>query len=339
MAKFAPWQFEWAKFTEDSVERIKSYSDDTHLEREWMCYVYEQDFGIMTDGGSLPRLYSDENGKEMIFGSSEKAQAYMAERGISGTVTSVYQLGNVSYGDESRIEVNPTAKETQDGAVRGLEKKNRKWTIHGHPLKDGKIYTGRQYFSSTDVLDEYVRVRDTNEPAVQFVVFPHQQTDTNTGKKVIHNRCRILIFPDANTIMQAMAESSPGCNPKTITRENGFNQNAADGSLKNEAGADWFAFQEALGKKGYMGIVDIEGKKSGADNADGGSTHLDTESNKGLAGDGRFAAEGVVRRIMKPLPLLLIAAGVVLMGKDYLQGRSIFMEDDNMEAESHWWQS
>ncbi len=80
-------------------------------------------------------------------------------------------------------------------------------------------------------------------------------------------------------------------------------------------------------------------KKSGADNADGGSTHLDTESNKGLAADGRFAAEGVVKRVMKPLPLILIAAGVLLMGKDYLQGRSVLMEDDNMEAESHWWQS
>ena len=91
--------------------------------------------------------------------------------------------------------MNPTAKETQDGAVRGLEKRNRKWTIHGHPLKDGKIYTGRQYFSSTDILDEYVRVRDTNEPAVQFVVFPHQQTDTNTGKKVIHNRLSYPNFP------------------------------------------------------------------------------------------------------------------------------------------------
>ena len=158
----------------------------------------------------------------------------MAENGVSGTVAPVYQLGNVSYGDESRIEVNPTAKETQDGAVRGLEKRNRKWTIHGHPLKDGKIYTGRQYFSSTDILDEYVRVRDTNEPAVQFVVFPHQQTDTNTGKKVIHNRCRILIFPDSNTIMQAMAESSRDVIPK-LSRENGFNKNASDGSLKNEA--------------------------------------------------------------------------------------------------------
>jgi len=29
-------------------------------------------------------------------------------------------------------------------------------------------------------------------------------------------------------------------------------KNAVDGSLKNDAGVDWFAFQEALGKLGYM---------------------------------------------------------------------------------------
>ena len=138
--------------------------------------------------------------------------------------------------------------------------------------------------------------------------------------------------------MQAMAESSPGCNPKTISRENGFNKNASDGSLKNEAGADWFAFQEALGKKGYMGIVDIEGKKNGAENADGGSTHLDTETNHGLKADGRFAAEGIVQKIAKPLPIVLILAGIGLMAKDYYKSRPILIEDD-MEAESHWWQS
>ena len=42
-------------------------------------------------------------------------------------------------------------------------------------------------------------------------------------------------------------------------KKNGYNKNAVDGSLKNEAGVDWFAFQEALGKLGYMGIIDIEG--------------------------------------------------------------------------------
>ena len=48
-----------------------------------------------------------------------------------------------------------------------------------------------------------------------------------------------------------------------ISEQNGYNKNATDGSLKNEAGVDWFAFQEALGKLGYMGIVDIEGPKGG----------------------------------------------------------------------------
>ncbi|MBP98481.1 hypothetical protein CMK18_21230, partial [Candidatus Poribacteria bacterium] len=50
------------------------------------------------------------------------------------------------------------------------------------------------------------------------------------------------------------------------------NKNAVDGSLKNEAGVDWFAFQEALGKLGYMGIIDIEGPKNGATEVDAADT-------------------------------------------------------------------
>jgi len=96
------------------------------------------------------------------------------------------------------------------------------------------------------------------------VVFPHEQVDTNTGRRVLHNRCRVLIFPDAETVKAAMKEASPNIDPMAISRENGFNKNQADGSLANEIGADWFKFQEALGKRGYMGIVDIEGKKSNA---------------------------------------------------------------------------
>ena len=52
--------------------------------------------------------------------------------------------------------------------------------------------------------------------------------------------------------------------------------------MKNEAGVDWFAFQEALGKLGYMGIIDIEGPSGGTkvdaadtmfiQNAEGGKT-------------------------------------------------------------------
>ena len=54
------WRKEWDKFSQDAIEEMKKYSDQTHLHREWMSYVYEVD------------------GK--------------------------YELGEPSYGDESRIE-------------------------------------------------------------------------------------------------------------------------------------------------------------------------------------------------------------------------------------------
>ena len=38
-----PWMAEWKKFSDRSIERMKSYSDDTNEEREWMCYVYDVD--------------------------------------------------------------------------------------------------------------------------------------------------------------------------------------------------------------------------------------------------------------------------------------------------------
>lgn len=219
----AQWMSEWEKFSDDAIKDMKKYSDKTHEEREWMCYVYEQ------------------NGQ--------------------------YHLGNVTYGDESRIEVNPQAKAHQDALTDGLT--NRKWTIHGHPLKDGKIYTGRQYFSSTDIVDEFIKCRDNDEYIVQYVVFPHQQIDDNTGKRVLHNRVRILVFPDRETVVAAMREASPGCDPYSINRESGQNHNVPDGAggstLANDAGADWFAFQEALGRRGYMGIVDLEGPQMGAE--------------------------------------------------------------------------
>ena len=340
MNQYPPWQLEYAKFTDDAVERIKSYADDTHLEREWMCYVYEQDYGIMIAGKSMPHLYRDASGKEQIFRSKERAEEYLAGHGIAGAVTPVYQLGNVSYGDESRIEVNPDSKTTQDNAVRGLQKGNKKWTIHGHPLKDGKIYTGRQYFSSTDILDEYVNTRDNNSPVVQFVVYPHQQADSNTGRKVIHNRVRVLIFPDSNTIMDAMKSASPNADPAAITRDNGFNKNQEDGSLANEAGADWFGFQEALGKKGYMGIVDIEGKRGGAKGAEGGSTDLDTETNEG--GGLTLGAEGSVS-VFKSALMVGISAAVLFVGfhklfrSQKLASDSMVVNDLNAEEGPHWW--
>lgn len=213
------WKEEWVKFTPEAIEEMKSYSDQTHLHREWMCYVYEKD------------------GR--------------------------YHLGNVSYGDESRIEVNPSQKAKEDSS-KGLSESQRKWTIHGHPLKDGKIYTGRQYFSSTDILQEFIKSRDGNEKVVQYVVYPHQQ-DAN-GQKIIHNRVRILVFPNRDIILKAMKMAHPEMTDEqimAISEQNGYNKNAMDGSLKNDAGVDWFAFQEALGKLGYMGIIDIEGPQGG----------------------------------------------------------------------------
>lgn len=219
MTSGEPWKEEWTKFTPEAIEQMKEYSDQTHLHREWMSYVYEKD------------------GK--------------------------YHLGKPSYGDESRIEVNPNEKAKEDGQ-KGLSEGERKWTIHGHPLKDGKIYTGRQYFSSTDILQEFVKSRDGDEKVVQYVVYPHQQE--GDGQKIIHNRVRILVFPNRSTIIKAMKMAHPEMTDEqimAISEQNGYNKNAVDGSLKNDAGIDWFAFQEALGKLGYMGIIDIEGPKGG----------------------------------------------------------------------------
>tara|TARA_B100000287_G_scaffold162770_2_gene153552 strand:- start:13571 stop:14413 length:843 start_codon:yes stop_codon:yes gene_type:complete len=183
-------------------------------------------------------------------------------------VDGVYQLGEPSYGGRSRIEVSPEKKGAEDKAKNGYTEMQRKWTIHGHPLKDGKIYTGRQYFSSTDICREFVKSRDNDEYVVQFLVYPHAQTDTNTGRSVMHNRCRTLVFPNRDTIVRAMKDSNPQADPYAISVENSTNQSVKleDGSttLKNELDIDWFKFQESLGNMGFMGIVDIEGPANGA---------------------------------------------------------------------------
>ena len=75
------WKQEWDKFSDDAILEMKKYSDQTHLHREWMSYVYEKD------------------GR--------------------------YHLGKPSYGDESRIEVNPTEKTKEDGQ-KGLSEGERK---------------------------------------------------------------------------------------------------------------------------------------------------------------------------------------------------------------------
>jgi len=216
------WLQEWNKFHESAIEEIKSHNDDTHLEREWMSYVY------------------DKNGQ--------------------------YYIGRASMGDESKIEIIPAEKTAVDTITKGLTKGQRKWTIHGHPLKDGKIYNGRQYFSSTDLIDEYIEVRDSSKNngrsrIVQYVVYPHEQTDN--GERSLHNRVRILVFPDAQTIVKAMKASNPLAYPYAITKESGQSKVGADGNTEmNNLKIDWFKFQEALGKTGHMGIVDIEGSPS-----------------------------------------------------------------------------
>ena len=218
------WLKEWNKFSSDAIDKMKLHSDRTHDEREWMCYVYDVD--------------------------------------------GVYELGEVSYGSESRIEVSPAKKSIQDRLMNGYKESQRKWTIHGHPLKDGKIYTGRQYFSSTDICREFVRCVQNDEFVSQFLVYPHKQIDTNTGDEVFHNRCRILVFPNRATVMKAMSMSNPHVDSMKVTPETGQNQQVKkdDGStvLENKDGIDWFAFQEALKPMGCMGIIDLEGPKSGS---------------------------------------------------------------------------
>jgi len=214
-----PWLQEWQKFTPQAIEEIKSHNDDTHLEKEWMSYVYEK------------------NGR--------------------------YYIGKASMGDESAISVIPAEKTAVDAATKGLSPNQKKWTIHGHPLKDGKIYNGRQYFSSVDLIDEFLEVRDSDKNGgrsriVQYIVYPHQQKEG--GNEVIHNRVRVLIFPDSKTIVKAMKQSNPSVDPFAITRDNGMNKSDSNGTTMNDMNIDWFRFQEALGKMGQMGIVDIEGK-------------------------------------------------------------------------------
>lgn len=213
------WLIEWHKFTPQAIEEIKNHNDDTHLEKEWMSYVYEK-------GGR-------------------------------------YYIGKASKGEESAISIIPAEKSAVDAATKGFSPNQKRWTIHGHPLKNGEIYNGRQYFSSVDLIDEFLEVRDCKSNGgrcriVQFVVYPHEQDEN--GEKVLHNRVRVLIFPDTNAVIRAMKESNPSIDPSAITRENGMNKSDENGTTMNDLNVDWFKFQEALGKGGYMGIVDIEGR-------------------------------------------------------------------------------
>ncbi len=300
-----PWMSEWIKFDSQSIKDMKRHSDNTHTHREWMCYVYEQDYGVLVpSNGQMPVLMTEDGSEETaIFKDQSEAQA-VADR-VGGTVTTVYRLGEPSYGSESRIEVNPEAKANEDRLTEGLRKENRKWTIHGHPLKDGKIYTGRQYFSSTDLVNEFCHARDRDERVVQFLVYPHQQVDTKTGAKVIHNRCRILVFPDRETMRSAMSESNPGVNFEAISPQSGQNKQVPDGNggmtLRNDAGVNWFEFQEALGRRGQMGIIDIEGPTGGI----------------------VYHSEGFLSGIRNASPVRLVGMAAAL-GLTFVLGRRLF---------------
>jgi hypothetical protein len=192
-------------------------------------------------------------------------------------------------------------------------------------LKDGKIYTGRQYFSSTDILQEFIKARDTNEKVVQYVVYPHQQEGNND--KVIHNRVRILVFPNREVLIKAIQMSHPEMTNEqimAISEENGYNKNAVDGSLKNDAGVDWFAFQEALGKMGYMGIIDIEGPTGGTKVDAADTMFMQTEFKK------------------SSIPMIFLGLGVVAVMKYYLTGSIMNSEftqegfDADFETRHFW---
>ena len=330
----APWQQEWVRFDNESIKDMKRHADNTHTHREWMCYVYEQDYGILVPGsnGGFPVMITDGDSEDtLIIENMEEAQAKAQE--VGGTAIPVYRLGSPSYGSESRIEVNPQAKSVEDRLSDGLRPENRKCTIHGHPLKDGKIYTGRQYFSSTDLVNEFCHARDNDEEVVQFLVYPHQQNGENNAH-VIHNRCRILIFPDRETMRAAMSESNPGVDFDAITTESGQNSSVDDGSggttLVNDAGVNWFEFQEALGRLGYMGIVDIEGPTGGM----------------------IYHSEGFASRLRsaKPLQVLGMGVGLIILGifakrtySSMAKGESTDIstvagaEGMNVEGGNHFW--
>ena len=78
-----------------------------------------------------------------------------------------------------------------------------------------------------------------------------------------------------------------------ITKETGQNKVGGDGKTQmNDMQVDWFKFQEALGRTGHMGIVDI----------DGSPTHktMAAETTQGWFSRNKFSAS-------------LIGLGVILM--------------------------
>ena len=193
-------------------------------------------------------------------------------------VDGTYEIGSPSYGGESKITIDPATKLAEDSNNFGYTEAQRKWTIHGHPLKDGDIYNGRQFFSSTDIIEEFIDARDNDTYIVQFLVHPHQQVDKTTGETVIHNRVRTLVFPGRDVVVSAMKQSNPTVDPYSITVENGTNQSTG-GGLSNEVGVDWFAldnapsFQKTMEDMGYVSVMDLEGPAAKTMAAEGTTTN------------------------------------------------------------------
>ena len=215
--------------------------------------IAQQEFSkFSADALKEMKSFSDETHK------SHEWMSYVYD--VNGT----YELGAPSYGTESKITVDPNSKLAEDQSKFGYTENQRKWTIHGHPLKDGDIYNGRQFFSSTDIIEEFIDARDNDTYIVQFLVHPHQQVDKTTGETVIHNRVRTLVFPGRDVVLAAMKKSNPTVDPYSITVENATNQNVG-GNLTNDVGVDWFAldgapsFQKAMEDMGYVSVMDLEG--------------------------------------------------------------------------------
>ena len=124
-----------------------------------------------------------------------------------------------------------------------------------------------------------------------------------------------------------MKSANPNVDVKGISVENGFNSNAPDGSLKNEAGVDWFAFQEALAKSGNMGIIDIEGKKAGSKQA---------ESKLNIFGaEGSGMGSNKIVNTLMAVALLSSLVYFIFWSDD--GPLDLMVEDMNAEAEEHWW--
>ena len=229
--------------------------------------ISQQEFNKFSDAAlNEMKEFSDETHK------SHEWMSYVYD--VDGT----YEIGSPSYGGESKITIDPATKLAEDSNNFGYTEAQRKWTIHGHPLKDGDIYNGRQFFSSTDIIEEFIDARDNDTYIVQFLVHPHQQVDKTTGETVIHNRVRTLVFPGRDVVVSAMKQSNPTVDPYSITVENGTNQSTG-GGLSNEVGVDWFAldnapsFQKTMEDMGYVSVMDLEGPAAKTMSAEGNTTN------------------------------------------------------------------